>query len=271
MQGHLAYEGGHDPGLTRTNFISCSLRDQDTIFIPRDGHPYQLDWSHLPGADDPPYLGKVPSGTYTLLITAQNGCSARRTVTVIAGNAPGVQATATDVSCFGGKNGSVTSSVAGGTPPYTYQWSSGSGLSVSINGLSTGIYTVTVTDSNGCTGTASASVQQPPPLNITIAQRVCTTGSPGLTVSASGGTPPYAYVWPTGVTTAEACFTAGGTYTVTVTDSNGCTGTASGVVASAGPLTLQVSAIPVSCFGGNNGYIIPTAAGGTPLTFMDPL
>ena len=142
----------------------------------------------------------------------------------------------TNVNCNGGNNGSATVSVANGTAPYTYAWSNGA-TGASISNLAAGNYTVTATDSNGNTGTLIVNISQPTPLNANVTG-VDETSAPANNGSATsaptGGTAPYSYLWSTGATTATINNLNSGTYTVTVTDANGCTKTGSVVISVSG-------------------------------------
>lgn len=143
---------------------------------------------------------------------------------------PTISTSATNISCYGGSNGTATVSASGGTAPYLYAWNTG-GTTSTITGLPVGTYTVTVTDANGSTVTGSATVTQPGFLFIS--STIGDLGSSGapVTAAASGGTGPYSYLWSTGATTAMVTLLPG-TYTVTATDANTCSSTISVVVKS---------------------------------------
>ncbi|MCB9305040.1 MAG: T9SS type A sorting domain-containing protein [Lewinellaceae bacterium] len=132
----------------------------------------------------------------------------------------------TNVSCFGGNNGSATVEATGGISPYTYLWSNGQTGQTAMN-LSAGNYTVTVTGSSGSgTATAFATISQPPVLNANAAPGgVITCAQPLVTVTASatGGTAPYSYEWSNGATGNPVQYSTSGSHTLTVTDNNGCT------------------------------------------------
>ena len=132
----------------------------------------------------------------------------------------------TNVSCFGGNNGSATVEPGGGVAPYTYHWSNNQSGQTAVN-LSAGTYSVTVTGSSN-TGTATATVviTQPPVLNASATASgvlTCTNLSVTGTAVASGGTAPYTYLWSNNETTSQAQLTTPGSNSVTVTDNNGCT------------------------------------------------
>src|SRR4029077_1335171 len=112
-------------------------------------------------------------------------------------------------------------------PPYHYLWSTGA-TTDSISGLTGGIYSVIVTDSGGCQKTVYLQIQSPPQIvfNQSVIGTGCGAGSTGsITTNVSGGKPPFSYLWSTGATTTSIPGLTAGTYTLTVTDSTGCTNT----------------------------------------------
>ncbi len=131
-----------------------------------------------------------------------------------------------DLSCFEVNDGAATVSASGGTAPYTYEWSIDS-TTASISNLSIGRYIVTATDSEGATGTATVTINQPDEILIAIDNVVnvsCNDPVGAATATLSGGVAPYTYLWSTDSTSARADLPAG-THMITVTDANGCTNT----------------------------------------------
>ena len=188
--------------------------------------PYTYLWSNDATTKD---LSNVPAGVYTVIVTDANLCTVTASATVSQPLAAlEASATATDVKCFGEATGSVDLTVTGGTAPYTYSWSNGATTEDLVN-IVAGTYTVTVTDANLCTVTASATVSQPSAAldASAIATDVkCfgeSTGAVDLIVT--GGTAPYTYSWSNGATTEDLVNIVAGVYTVTVTDANLCTAT----------------------------------------------
>ncbi|MCE7996861.1 MAG: hypothetical protein HEP71_33175, partial [Roseivirga sp.] len=172
----------------------------------------------------------------------------------------------TNVLCSGESTGSVTATVTPGEANYSYVWSTGatsgstSATTHSIGSLPAGTYTVTVTDNNNTTATASATITQPTALvaNASVASNVSCNGSnDGSTTAApSGGTTPYTYSWNTGATVATVTSLTASTYTVTITDANGCTATQSATVTEPTALAANASvASNVSC-NGSNGCLL---------------
>ena len=137
----------------------------------------------------------------------------------------------TNVSCFGLINGSIDVTPVGGTAPYTYFWST-TQVSQDISNLAPGQYIVSITDANNCVSSAAIAVTQPlAPLSVSISQApiTCYGYNDGqLTANGAGGTIPYSYVWQPGAVVGSINSLLGpGTYTVQVTDANGCVSNAS--------------------------------------------
>ncbi|MFC5978829.1 beta strand repeat-containing protein, partial [Flavobacterium salmonis] len=184
-----------------------------------------------------------------------------------------VVASQTDVSCNGGSNGSASVTASGGAGGYTYSWSPSGGTAATATGLSAGIYTVTVTDANGCTATRDFTITQPTALVATAASQTnisCNGGSNGAASinTPTGGAGGYTYNWtpgnPTGDGTTSVTGLTPGTWTCTVTDANNCTTTVDFIITQ--PTALVATAASqtnVSCNGGSNGAAsINTPTGG---------
>lgn len=219
--------------------------------------------------EDP--TGLTP-GTYHLAILDANGSNiyitdpeadgpGTITVTITEPDVLTAAATGSNNVCFNGSIGTASVTPVGGTAPYTYLWGTGASTD-EISNLATGIYTVTVTDANGCKTTASYEVTQPTQVTASITN-VSTACSNIATVTAGGGTPGYTYLWSNGSQAATISGVPVGTYTVTVTDANGCTTTATVNLTVSEAFNPSASVTNVSCFGGNNGIITVTNANGT--------
>ncbi|MEM7575734.1 MAG: SdrD B-like domain-containing protein, partial [Bacteroidota bacterium] len=184
--------------------------------------PYSFSWSNGATTED---ISGLLAGSYTGTVTDANGCTASATVVVDEPAAIEVVVQAPIIECGGTATGSITAIPNGGTGPYTYMWSNG-GTGSFIENLATGIYSVTVTDANGCMATAEAiSLSELPELSCTVVvEQEATMGNNGsLSVQVDGGTAPFSYSWSNGATTRTIAGLAAGSYSVTVTDANNCT------------------------------------------------
>ena len=249
---------------------TCNLANGTSTVVATGGTPaYNYFW--IPSSQTNATATALSAGTYSVVVTDANGCTATATVNVTEPIAVNASITAiTEVSCFGGNNASLTVTATPGTPPYTYLWAPTGQTNATATGLTAGVYTVSVTDNNGCVVTVIQTITQPTLLTATIGlptNVLCNGGNNGsATVTGGGGTPNYTYLWtPTGQTNATATGLIAGSYTATVTDANGCTATASVNITEPALLTATMG-IPtnVLCNGGNNGSVTVTPGGGTP-------
>ncbi len=205
--------------------------------------------------------------TYTVSVYAGT-CYSTASIEIIVHIPPTISVTAQSVNCFGGNDGSASVTVTSGNPPYTYTWSNGQSDS-QITNITAGNYSVTVTDGNGCSVTSQTTVNQPSALSATqnIVNVSCYGSNNGsASVSPTGGTAPYSYLWSNGATTQTISNLSAGSYSVTITDANNCTFSLSDITISqpASPLNIEVDSIKhASCYGQNNGLIIVHGNGGT--------
>ncbi|TNF47685.1 MAG: T9SS type B sorting domain-containing protein [Bacteroidetes bacterium] len=237
---------------------------------------YQYSWI---GGMTTASISNLTAGTYDLTVTDSRGCVASASITL---NQPAAALTAssiaTDVNCYGGSDGTIDLTVNGGTTPYNYQWSNAQSLILTattqdLNGLPANVYTVNITDDNGCETTVSQPVAQPnAPLAVTgvVDDVNCfgiTDGS--IDISVSGGTIPYTYSWSNGAVTEDLTNIAAGSYTVQITDLNGCTITETFEVAQPNAaLAVSATTTPVKCNGGSDGTVTSFVEGGTsPYTY----
>ncbi len=208
----------------------------------------------------------LAAGNYSVTVTDAANCSDITNVTI--GNNPGPSATVLSTVptlCNGSTDGAVDLSVTGGTSPYIYLWNN-SFSTEDLTGVGAGNYSVTVTDNSNCSTTTFATVSEPAALNITVGSTDASCGNNNGSATASGG---VSYQWSANAnnqTNATATGLAAGNYSVTVTNGNGCTGTASVNVSNTGGPTASVTTTVDST--GNSGTATVVANGGTsPYTY----
>tara|TARA_B100001758_G_scaffold247877_1_gene267996 strand:- start:4730 stop:9613 length:4884 start_codon:yes stop_codon:yes gene_type:complete len=204
------------------------------VLNPNPDTSYTYYWQDLNGdtisiADT---AANLSAGTYILYEDYNNtqGCTTTDTVIVTEGAAIVLSSVITDLSCNSDPTGSISvSQITGGTQPYSYLWNTGATTN-SVNNLSAGIYTLNITDSNGCQQLNTFEVTEPDALAITVDNSTSFVLEVG---SISGGTPSYNYSWidenGTVVETNSTFIVVNyGTYYLEVEDANGCVGLSSG-------------------------------------------
>jgi len=208
----------------------------------------------------------LAAGAATVTVSDANGCQAVGSIAVGEEDALQLVLTPTDLTCFNNNSGMVSANASGGVGNYTYQWSNGAQGAV-ITNLPAGNIGVSVTDGNGCQTVSTTSLAQPSSVSATTSSSLVTClGQPDgtATVTPAGGTPPYSYVWsdPAAQQTQVANGLNTGTFSVTVSDANNCTFTASVSVGGTPPVALAITPAEVSCFDGSDGSISVLASGG---------
>ena len=265
-----------------TNISCFGLNDGSIDLTIGGGNPgYSYVWSNGAITQD---LTTLTAGTYSVVVTDINGCSIPSTITLSQPTAltQGITAatypSGTNISCFGLSDGSIDLTVNGANPAYSYAWSNGA-ITQDLVGLTAGTYSVVVTDVNGCSIPSTITLTEPSALTqgITAATYPSGTniscfglsdGSVDLTIG--GGNPGYAYVWSNGAGTQDITGLVAGTYSVTVTDINGCTIPSSITLVQPTALTQGIAAATypsgtnISCFGLSDGSVDLTIGGGNP-------
>lgn len=226
-------------------------------------YPYYYLWSNF--AVDSAQNG-VTAGVYSVVVTDKHNCRAVDTITI---NQPAeiiIAGVVTDAKCKGVANGSVVVNVTGGTGTYTYAWSN-STSNQNLTNVGVGSYTLTVTDASGCTKTAIFNVGEQQQLFVSIAsiaEPACYAGDNGaVDITVAGGTLPYTYVWSNGSTFEDILNLKQGSYTVTITDANGCIGNITAQVNEPDSMHITTSAIGSKCVNAANGKVTVNVTGGT--------
>jgi gliding motility-associated-like protein len=209
--------------------LTCNGSNDGRVLLSVNGgsQPYSFNWSNGPQTVA---NNNLPAGNYSCTITDANGCSIMVSDVVMEPSPIELMLDIDQPGCNGNSNGAVTCIVSGGTGLYTYQWSTGS-IAPGIAGLSAGSYTVNVIDENGCTKQATADLSSDPAFDIYIDGDtvLCIGEQTILQASAVGLHNQYSFVWDHGVSGQAIAANPQATtfYTVTVTDSTGCSGSKS--------------------------------------------
>ena len=265
---------------SQTN-VNCNGGSDGTATVNPVGGTAPYSWLWSIGSQTTQTATSLPAGTYNCVVTDANLCTFTQSVTITQPVAA-LLATAVitsnyngqDISCNGANDGIAEAFGTDGTPPYSVVWSN-STTSLIATSLSSGTYTATITDDNGCTQVSNPiTLNDPPALTgtITTTDASCNNLNDGTaTANPVGGTPGYTYSWSNSATTQTATSLLAGPYTCTVTDANGCPfNIPAATVSQPTSLTLSVGSLSnVSCFGGSDGSATVVPSGGTaPYTYL---
>lgn len=248
--------------------ISCHNGNNGSIYVnvTSSTGPFTYVWS--PAVSTNSSATGLSAGNYTLTVTDTSNCHSILPFNMANPTAVSAIDSALNPLCDSAVNGVAIVFASGGHPNYTYLWSPTGGTAATASGLGAGTYTVLVTDSSGCTSTQTVTLTNPPYLSSTEAQvnALCFGDATGIaSVTPSGGTPNYTYVWsPIGGTGSTATGLSAGNYHVTVTDSHGCT-TVSNYLITQPPILIanDTPTVQVIC-AGDSAVIVGSATGGTP-------
>lgn len=267
---------------TGTNLLCNGICNGSATTTPVGGTaPYTYNWTSIPAGQvstgqGTPTITNLCAGTYTVTITDANLCQLIDVVTITAPPALNPNASFTNISCNGANDGSAIASPFGGIPPYSINWTTlpgGIGIPGNpINNLSAGQYVVTVIDANGCQAKDTITITNPLALSVSVVptnascQTVCDGSASATPV---GGTAGFTYLWSNGQTTPIAVNLCAGNYSVTVTDTNGCTAVANVTINPLISITINPNPVTISCNGLCDGTALANPSGGqAPYTFV---
>ena len=247
---------------------SCGQSD-GSASVTASGGTGALIYTWSPNVSNTAIANNLASGLYNLTVTDQAGCEATIQITVKDDNAPELSITSTNPEICNKANGDITVNAIGGDGNYTFTWSHDASLnSATATGLTTGNYSVTVTDGNGCKDVIATDVlfvDGPNILINTFTDDYCVQGIGTINTLATGGTGGYTYAWSQDATlnNANAANLLAGNYTVSVTDANNCTATATQLLANIDGPALSIDNItPANC-NQADGMASVIATGGT--------
>ena len=268
--------------------VSCAGASDGFIDISIEGGVgnYTYQWSNNATTED---LSNISSGTYSIIVTDENNCSISQEFILNEPELLNIDTSVSNysgygVSCFESNDGFINLSVSEGSGGYSYEWSNGE-TTQDLSQLSSGNYSVIVSDNNNCSETFEFLITEPQPIllssnlssynNYGVSAAGATDGS--IDISVSGGTGVYNYNWSNGETTQDLINLGSGTYSLSLTDSNNCIVLEeSFVITEPGPIDLSVSTplqgwdfengfeTNVSCNGATDGSIFLSVSGGVP-------
>jgi gliding motility-associated-like protein len=246
---------------------SCGAND-GAAAVNASGGTGTLTYAWSPSGGNSSSATNIPGGSYTVTVTDQNSCTSTIGIVVSTIGGPSVTVQSqTNVSCFGLSDGSATISATGGSAPYTYNWTPSGGANSTASNLAAGVYNVAVTDQSGCVGAVTVTITEPTQIvlspNVTASDCGASNGAINLTIS--GGASPYATNWigPNAFVSGSEDISnlAAGTYTLTVTDANGCTETENLNVITIG--SLNITATPTVQTINEGDSVAISVSGGT--------
>ena len=219
------FQGGNAQITYTVNNVKCFGQSNGEIHVTvmNITPPITVNWSHT--SDTSLTQLNLPAGAYNITVSDAFGCSTTATIPVTQPSPLTITHQITNISCHNSNDGLISTNVVGGTPPYSYLWSNGANTAT-ISPLPQGIYTVTVTDANGCTITdENLQITNPPQLEINIISKSpsCANYTDGMLIAqVNGGTPPYYYTWTGNINNDTLMNIGAGYYSVTVIDSHHC-------------------------------------------------
>ncbi|AEV34243.1 hypothetical protein Oweho_3292 [Owenweeksia hongkongensis DSM 17368] len=257
---------GFSASLDTTVLPSCfGGSDGFAKVLPQGGNaPYTFTWSN--GSISDTTMG-LAAGNYYVIVQDAIGCE--DSINFLLTSPAPLQVSSDSLqnpSCFGGNDGILSIDISGGNAPYNILWSTSDTVST-LNNLGSGSYGVTVTDSRGCSTTASFTLSNPDSLQIVLKNQQsvsCHGGNDGaIDVSVKGGTAPYSLLWNNSQVDSSLANLTAGTYTLVLTDANGCSSQASFIITEPQALSVVVDSVSSETCGQQNGTASISVSGGT--------
>ena len=250
--------------LTSTN-VNCQNNTDGTITttITAGQAPFSYLWNNGATTEN---LTAIAAGNYSVTITDANGCAYMDDIEITEPEQMAATASILNLNCHNEQTGTIELTVSGGTLPYVFNWSNGA-TTKDLNDLPAGNYTANIVDANGCSLSVDYTVTEPSALEITgtTTPALCTGEENGaISISVTGGTAAYQYLWSNGATEANQTDLAAGTYTITVLDANNCQNSISLTIEEPVALTSNINVTEeVACADGSNASLQVTTTGGT--------
>lgn len=254
--------------------VTCNGNCDGSAVITTTGgtFPYIYDFNGSGNSSNVTYLG-LCAGIYTVTTTDANGCVIVNTALI---NEPApliLSGISTNASSSGASDGTASVVASGGTPGYVYELNGTTNSTGVFNNLPIGVYTICVTDANGCQTCTAITVSYNGACTLTstgvVSNVTCNGACDGsIAVSTTGGTGSITYAWapnpPNGQGTNTVSGLCAGTYILSIMDANACTETLTFIITEPTALSLTGIGTDLTCNGNCDGEIILTANGGTP-------
>ncbi len=230
--------------------------------------PYTYTWN---GTSGPNPLTNLTAGTYAVTTTDAHQCSVGLSIVISEPALLTLAETHTDVTCNGTSTGNIDVTTSGGTAQYSYIWNDGANTE-DRTGVAAGNYSLTVYDNYQCSATISVTISQPQVLGLTEVHTPanCNGVATGtISITTTGGTTPYNYMWSDGVQAEDRLWLAAGNYSLVAYDAQQCTATITVVITEPTALSITETHTNVSCGGGADGAIDISVTGATsPYTYL---
>lgn len=255
------------------NDASCNVADGSANVVVSGGtQPYSYQWmdaglNPLAGETNPD-LQNISAGTYFVEVTDAIGCT--ETFQADVSNIDGPVITLdnlSDVSCFNGNDGAISVTITGISAPFDVVWNPGGMTQEDLTNLGAGTYTIEVTDAAGCINFETYEVEEPDQIDatFTVTDATCGDCDGAIVANGIGGTGNLSYAWTTGENTSAISSLCPGSYSVNITDDNGCVENIDATIGNiGGPDDETIAIVAPSCNGNSDGSITVNPLGGTP-------
>ncbi len=225
-----------------TSPTSCGNNIGSATVTPSGGTPaYTFSWSPTGGTAS--VASNLAAGNYSVKVTDSKGCftTTLATITSSIGGPTLTVNSQTNVICNAALTGAASITASGTAGPYTYTWSPNGGNASSASGLAAGTYTVLVKDASTCINSITVTISQPTAISLSISSNPenCGASDGNASITSSGGAGALTTMWSTGSTNSSITGLSSGSYSVMVTDANGCTATSTAVIGISGSLAVS--------------------------------
>jgi outer membrane protein OmpA-like peptidoglycan-associated protein len=246
--------------------VACSSQETGKITVRANGgvQPYNYLWNTGAATRS---ITKIAAGDYSVSVADANGCKANYNATITQPRKLFKSIDAiTDIRCSGENTGSIFVTVLEGIAPYTFKWSNGAEAE-DLSNLPAGNYKLTIKEGNGCQSTLEATIEEPATFNADVAstQNIkCNSEEVGaVDITVTGGVEPYQFAWSNGSKTEDIKNVRADSYSVLITDGNGCLRTLTADVTEPSMLSMNIDSVRnVKCCGDASGAIFITVRGG---------